>query len=211
MRLEYVPLPHWVHFCGPGAGLYVPSTHAGQGPPSAPEKPALQMQSSLKALRCGALELAEHARQSDSSSAPGISWYFPALQSTQPSEASWSVYVPAGQSSHAAEPGTLLKEPRGHAGQNCPSGAEYPALHLHSVMTSEPRGDEVLPGHGSQVEAFGAAMAVEKVWTGHWSQTVEARDSWYVPAKQFEQPCGPRSFLNSPRGHAVQSWPFGPV
>ena len=45
ISIEYLPTAHSVHSLGPESTLYFPATQLTHGPPSAPEDPALHIQS----------------------------------------------------------------------------------------------------------------------------------------------------------------------
>jgi hypothetical protein len=99
---EYVPARQSVHGALPVSILYLPAAHDVHVPPSGPVKPTLHEQAVAAVLGLGELELPGHAKQADSTVAPGVPKYFPATQSTHAALPVPLLYLPAAHDVHAS-------------------------------------------------------------------------------------------------------------
>ena len=97
---EYFPDPHSMHASVPAFILYVPCTHAVHVPPSAPVKPALQVQLTADVLPAGASELAGHVEHALSPVAPTAPEYLPLAHSMHASVPAFILYVPSTHALH---------------------------------------------------------------------------------------------------------------
>jgi len=92
----------FAHAAGPGSSLNVPAAHAPHAPPSAPEYPALQRQSTASSLAAGAPEAAGHDTQVAFEVAAGSPECESAGQCAQSAGPAASLYVPAPHGVHCA-------------------------------------------------------------------------------------------------------------
>jgi len=141
-----------------------------QGPPSAPENPALQMQAVEAVLSAGEPEFAGQLSQ--------LAFPLPALNvsathlvhtPSRPEDPplhmqAARVLLPAGESVFAgqlvqvASPLTALYDPVTHALQDPPSWPEYPALHVHRVRASLPVAEFELAGQDKHKAVLGLVL-----------------------------------------------------
>ena len=162
--LEMAPLAnepegHAAHAALPVVSLYIPASHAVQGPPSPPMYPKEQMHATLPVT--DTFEPAGHVEQT---AVPAV-----------------AAYLPTGHEEHAAEPMPLVYVPAAHAVQLPPlaaspvNPAEQPQLMLPSadtallgqlVHTAEPTTLLYLPAvHAAQLPPLAAASPVKRA--GH--------------------------------------------
>tara|TARA_Y100000389_G_scaffold192889_1_gene220922 strand:- start:1038 stop:1643 length:606 start_codon:yes stop_codon:yes gene_type:complete len=199
----------------PDDALYLPRTHLVHGPPSDPEKPALQTQSFTESLSVGEKELSGHSLHVEDAA----SEYLPDGQKSQvPSDILSTArvadeYLPALHIVQLMDPLDDLYLPLTHLVHGPPSDLEKPALHkqlfkivlLYSVY--EP------VGHAKHAED----AVSEYVPASHHSQvpsdilsTAEVANENF-PALQSVQLMDPLDDLYLPRTHSVHGPPFGPV
>jgi len=121
--VEYLPTAQLSHNTSDATvvlrTLNVPATHCVQGPPLAPDDPALHLQSVSITLAAGEYEWIVHA------------WH----TLNVPFEK-----VSAGQSVHGAEPVAVLNFPAAHTKHVAPSAPVYPALQTHLFNSPLPAG-----------------------------------------------------------------------
>ena len=100
---EYLLNPQSMHSADPPFALNCPGTHSIHGPPSAPDEPAVQMQSAKDGLPSEEMEDDGQLRHVVDDDDPFTTEYFPgshAIQSVNSSLSVVSTYLPAGHHSH---------------------------------------------------------------------------------------------------------------
>ena len=131
--VEYLPAIQFEHAAFPAEGLNFPATHCVQGPPLAPDEPALQVQAVLIELPAGEFEKGVHPVHVDS-----------AICAT-PIE-----NFPAPQSVHAASPAATLYFPVAQPMQVPPFRPVYPGLQVQSSIESLSAGELEFAAHVRQ-------------------------------------------------------------
>jgi hypothetical protein len=163
-----------MHSAEPVAALYVPASHAEQGPPSGPLYPALHWQAVFSVLPLSEVLFAAHGVQSP---AP-VAAYFPATHATQDDSLAWPAideYLPAVQDVQVATlcaPITAEYFPAEQGVHSPAPVAEYfPAAHViqdDSLVWRTPA--EYLPAAQGVQKSLSAPVHEEKVPAAQFTQ-----------------------------------------
>ena len=216
--LEYFPRVQAVHSAEPSTSLYLPATHARQGPPSCPVYPALHLQSVTSSLPICETVLLGH---SEHAADPGPVLNLPSEHHShgppsgpvEPaahlSEHDCSDVLPGGvvkpdeHGTQLESPLMLLYVPEEQLVQPPPFGPVWPALHAHAAEEMLPAGEWALASQAIHVVLRVAPGVLKYFPTSHSVQGVSPAVSLYLPAKHLTQ--GPPSGPVNPLLHGVLS------
>jgi hypothetical protein len=151
-------LPQLVHATAPTVVLYFPTSHAEQGPPSGPVKPALQTQAVIALLPAGEVldaGQAEHVLvptvydpDAHIVQVPPLVPVYPALQTQAViTELPTGEVLEVGQGVHVLVP--TVYDPAAHIMQAPPLAPVYPALQMHAALLVAADGEVLWGGQSS--------------------------------------------------------------